>query len=95
VISWFQPLNLKCDILVPKVAFKFSFYRYTALPHSDFGVRKGVMKLYGLSAMPSQGKMQEVAAAWVGLDTTSHSRYCCAPKHIQSMTPSILVRPCN
>ena len=34
------------------------------LPYSDFGVRKGVMKLYGLSAMPSKAKIEEVAQKW-------------------------------
>jgi hypothetical protein len=27
--AWFQPLNLKCDILVSKFAFKCNLYRYT------------------------------------------------------------------
>jgi hypothetical protein len=26
--AWFQPLNLKCDLLVSKFAFKFNLYRY-------------------------------------------------------------------
>lgn len=34
------------------------------LPYSDFGVRKGVMQLYRLSAMPSKAKMEEIAAGW-------------------------------
>jgi hypothetical protein len=28
VSAWFQPLNLKCDILVSKYAFKCNLYRY-------------------------------------------------------------------
>jgi hypothetical protein len=27
--AWFQPLNLKCDILVSKLAFKCHLYRYS------------------------------------------------------------------
>uniref|UniRef100_A0A7S0SI75 HhH-GPD domain-containing protein n=1 Tax=Mantoniella antarctica TaxID=81844 RepID=A0A7S0SI75_9CHLO len=34
------------------------------LPFSDFGVRKGVMRLYGLTAMPGKAKVEEIAAAW-------------------------------
>jgi hypothetical protein len=39
--AWFQPLNLKCDILVSKFAFKFNLYRYSSafvgdLKLSDF-----------------------------------------------------------
>jgi hypothetical protein len=26
--AWFQPVNLKCDLLVSKFAFKCSLYRY-------------------------------------------------------------------
>lgn len=34
------------------------------LPYSDYGVRKGVKVLYGLSDMPGKAKMDEVAAKW-------------------------------
>ena len=41
--AWFQPLNLKCDILVSKFAFKCCLYRYGGewQDHAGAAVRAG------------------------------------------------------
>lgn len=42
----------------------FYLNRPDVLPTGDFGVRKGMMRLYGLSAMPTPEKMEAIAAKW-------------------------------
>jgi nitrile hydratase len=43
--AWFQPLNLKCDILVSKFAFKFNLYRYPE-ERAFFGNAQSTQPLY-------------------------------------------------
>jgi hypothetical protein len=45
--AWFQPLNLKCDILVSKFASKFNLYRY---------MRETFQALQGAHAVAEQTK---------------------------------------
>jgi hypothetical protein len=47
--TWFQPLNLKCDILVSKFAFKFNLYRYTTAGGVTIN---GVLFHVGHSSLP-------------------------------------------
>ena len=42
----------------------FSLGSPDVLPVGDYGVRKGVMKLYGLPALPSRGELETVAQPW-------------------------------
>jgi 3-methyladenine DNA glycosylase/8-oxoguanine DNA glycosylase len=42
----------------------FYLNRPDVLPTKDFGVRKGVMRLYGLKDMPSEAKVEEIAESW-------------------------------
>ena len=42
----------------------FYLNRPDVLPTKDFGVRKGVMRLYGLRDMPSEAKVEEIAERW-------------------------------
>ena len=42
----------------------FYLNRPDVLPTKDFGVRKGVMRLYGLRDMPSEAKVEEIAEQW-------------------------------
>lgn len=47
----------------------FSLGRLDVLSPSDLGVRKGVMKLYGLKEMPSPKAVTELATNWHPLET--------------------------
>jgi DNA-3-methyladenine glycosylase II len=42
----------------------FSLGRPDVLPVGDYGVRKGVMKLYGLPALPARAELEAVAEPW-------------------------------
>jgi len=42
----------------------FSLERPDILPHDDLGVRKGLMKVYGLKTLPSKKDMDALAAPW-------------------------------
>jgi hypothetical protein len=60
----FQPLNLKCDILVSKFAFKFNLYRYTemategiARPCAQCGVAESPGKKHKACACLAQGSI--------------------------------------
>jgi hypothetical protein len=39
--AWFQTLNLKCDILVSKFAFKCNLYHFTSAPRRAVRRRRG------------------------------------------------------
>jgi len=47
----------------------FSMGRLDVLASGDLGVRKGVMKLYGLDKMPTQKEVDTIAEAWHPLET--------------------------
>ena len=47
----------------------FSMGRLDVLASGDLGVRKGVMKLYGLDTMPTQKEVEKLAEAWHPLET--------------------------
>lgn len=47
----------------------FSMGRLDVLASGDLGVRKGVMKLYGLDKMPTQKEVDKIAEAWHPLET--------------------------
>ena len=42
----------------------FSLGRPDILPTGDYGVRKGAMRHFGLSTMPTPAKLEALAAAW-------------------------------
>jgi 3-methyladenine DNA glycosylase/8-oxoguanine DNA glycosylase len=42
----------------------FYLNRADVLPVGDFGVRKGMMRVYGLSAMPSPEEMEKISESW-------------------------------
>ena len=100
----FQPLKLKYDILVSSLSCfsKFDLYRYIA---AGGAFALDVAHAFSLTVtrwpdslrllLYEKGAVMDTFIAAVpvavGLDTTFHSRYCCASKHIQSMTASIAV----
>jgi DNA-3-methyladenine glycosylase II len=47
----------------------FSLGRLDVLASGDLGVRKGVMKLYGLDKMPTQKEVDKIAEAWHPLES--------------------------
>ncbi len=47
----------------------FSMGRLDVLSEKDLGVRKGVMKLYGLETMPTPKEVISIAAKWKPLET--------------------------
>lgn len=47
----------------------FSLGRLDVLSASDLGVRKGVMKLYGLADVPTAKQVKEIAEKWHPLET--------------------------
>ena len=47
----------------------FSMGRLDVLSSGDLGVRKGVMKLYGLDKMPTQKEVDKIAEPWHPLET--------------------------
>lgn len=47
----------------------FSLGRLDVLSSGDLGVRKGVMKLYGLDTMPTQKEVDKLAEPWHPLET--------------------------
>ena len=47
----------------------FSMGRLDVLASGDLGVRKGVMKLYGLDKMPTQKEVDKIAETWHPLET--------------------------
>ena len=47
----------------------FSLGRLDVLSSGDLGVRKGVMKLYGLNEMPTQKQVDSLAETWHPLET--------------------------
>ena len=47
----------------------FSLGRLDVLASGDLGVRKGVMKLYGLEDMPTHKEVDKIAEAWHPLET--------------------------
>jgi DNA-3-methyladenine glycosylase II len=47
----------------------FSLGRLDVLASGDLGVRKGVMKLYGLDKMPTQKEVDTIAETWHPLET--------------------------
>lgn len=47
----------------------FSMGRLDVLSEKDLGVRKGVMKLYGLETMPTPKEVISIAARWKHLET--------------------------
>ena len=47
----------------------FSMGRLDVLASGDLGVRKGVMKLYGLDTMPTQKEVDKIAEAWHPVET--------------------------
>ena len=47
----------------------FSMGRLDVLASGDLGVRKGVMKLYGLDKMPTQKEVDKIAEAWHPLES--------------------------
>jgi DNA-3-methyladenine glycosylase II len=47
----------------------FSLGRLDVLSSGDLGVRKGVMKLYGLDDMPTPKEVEKIAEAWHPLET--------------------------
>ena len=47
----------------------FSLGRLDVLSSGDLGVRKGVMKLYGLDEMPTQKEVDQIAETWHPLET--------------------------
>ncbi|MFW9800203.1 MAG: DNA-3-methyladenine glycosylase family protein [Candidatus Thorarchaeota archaeon] len=47
----------------------FSLGRLDVLSPGDLGVRKGVMKLYGLDEMPTPSKVKKLAEKWHPLET--------------------------
>ncbi|MHA1962941.1 MAG: DNA-3-methyladenine glycosylase family protein [Candidatus Thorarchaeota archaeon] len=47
----------------------FSMGRLDVLASGDLGVRKGVMKLYGLDKMPTQKEVDKIAEVWHPLET--------------------------
>ncbi|MFW9794926.1 MAG: DNA-3-methyladenine glycosylase family protein [Candidatus Thorarchaeota archaeon] len=47
----------------------FSLGRLDVLASGDLGVRKGVMKLYGLDKMPTQKEVDKLAELWHPLET--------------------------
>ena len=47
----------------------FSMGRLDILSSGDLGVRKGVMKLYGLDTMPTQKEVEKLAETWHHLET--------------------------
>jgi DNA-3-methyladenine glycosylase II len=42
----------------------FSLGSPDILPVGDYGVRKGVMKLYGLPALPARAELEAIAEPW-------------------------------
>ena len=47
----------------------FSMGRLDVLASGDLGIRKGVMKLYGLKEMPSQKEVDKLAETWSPMET--------------------------
>ena len=47
----------------------FSLGKLSVLAANDLGVRKGVMKLYGLEKMPNPKQVKEIAEKWHPLET--------------------------
>ncbi len=47
----------------------FSLGRLDVLSAGDLGVRKGVMKLYGLDKIPTQKEVEKIAEPWSPLET--------------------------
>ncbi len=47
----------------------FGLGRLDVLSPSDLGVRKGVMKLYGLDELPTPGEVKKIAKEWHPLET--------------------------
>jgi DNA-3-methyladenine glycosylase II len=47
----------------------FSLGRLDVLSAGDLGVRKGVMKLYGLDKVPTQKEVEKIAESWHPLET--------------------------
>ena len=66
----------------------FYLNRPDVLPTGDFGVRKGMMRLYGLSAMPTPEKMEAIAAKWAPYRTRSMFMWKVADEaNLQAQTP--------
>ncbi|MFW9809715.1 MAG: DNA-3-methyladenine glycosylase family protein, partial [Candidatus Thorarchaeota archaeon] len=47
----------------------FALGRLDVIAAGDLGVRKGVMKLYGLAEVPTQKQVEEIAKKWHPLET--------------------------
>ncbi len=47
----------------------FSLGRLDVLSSGDLGVRKGIMKLYGLDKMPTEKEVEKIAETWHPLET--------------------------
>ena len=69
----------------------FALGRFDVLAPNDLGVRKGIMKLYGLKEMPTPTQVKNLAEKWHPLETVGTVLYWREKEENHSLMPSTLI----